>query len=487
MASPNDINNSARHASRIVFKDSAMQKTEEIILQVAGDNTVAEYYPINKPDKKVDFPYALDKNWTIPTVRELIKNSLAAGILPPEECQVYFLVEFVKSIKVKLDKPWHLGSLPELNAGAELNIQAIVNFVPSEQSFPDVSLRGSDESDKCDYGYAAWLLVQSRLGRFEHLDNYVKNLLTRLKNLTMGSPFNLRSAQVENYPSSVSNFLETVHSKSIKHLAAYVDYLAVLSKDDKLKKLRFSTMTTRFEDHSGARLFATIGEVFFSDMAYFLQLIVVRNVAYDLMRILKPGQGLEKIDSFTPYSRSLDLITRSKYSSVENPYFCTFASVYLSIVSKPSYLNAFKPVQAVDAAITLAIKIASKTGAADTFDSFFEQVESKTRTLGDTPLPTPSTIPDAATLAATIKEEIISQGGRPTRKEKELLIGLAKSIEPRSGTIGEYVTRMECFEDQREKIMIAQSYLPNTGTTVDVYGQEDDVCTVGKRSPVAED
>lgn len=401
------------------------------------------------PKERIPFRYSFNPDWDLQILANNIFQKLRASTVPSSTVQIAFLVELIKSMTFTLSEDWKIGELISKRQGEKMTVEELFEFIPENCEEKISSNNLADLSNKYQ-GLAAWLLIQARLSgdTKEGVKKYCDDLLKRLLAITAGPPMNIIHNDSNTFPKHVTDYGETLENRQIHNLAAIYDYFSLMDPSTLSTKIRFCTMTTRFEDQMGLKYINTIAKVLGKPIDEFLQLLVILPVAEEAKIILTPGMGIDDPKSLAPYARSMDIIDKSSYSTTNNPHFCTVAATLLALTSRSSYLNTVKVPEAIDDCIALAIKIARYLGKRAELGTFIQEDNLENR-LKHAKMVLETTPPSVNQLVDQIIFELKAQDGRPSVDELRPLINLAKSIPDRPGTLQQYVQHMIPYNPDR--------------------------------------
>ncbi|AVM87295.1 nucleoprotein [Fujian dimarhabdovirus] len=408
-----------------------------------------EYYPESEPSKKIVFTYGKGPGWTIELAANTIYDDLRSSAVCDPNVQIYFLAEFLKTKKYIACDNITVGSF-SAKKGESLTAELYIQFEAQDRPDWKPLKNLSDDLKKIYDGLTLWLLIQVRLWNSigdNRRVKYSQDVIEHVKRISGQPPFNIDQGTIRILPVDPEYYSASKDNNDIGFLAAAYDYFSIVSSTELEIRIRIATLTTRFEDHMALNQLANLSIAIQLSLEDFFKLIVTAGAARDLLHITKPGQGIDKRWSLTPYSRSMNLVAKSYYSLTENPHFCTLISVFLGSIGNKNQFYITKTNVYVDCEITLGYKIAQYLGLTEKFARYVKGSEDS---IGPLHVPLPDTPKETSIdeIAKKLIEEMRAQGGRPNRMELEQMVAIVRSLEDRPGTLQEYIKTMTPCEEK---------------------------------------
>ncbi|KAI0988072.1 hypothetical protein GJ496_002571 [Pomphorhynchus laevis] len=148
-------------------------------------------------------------------------------------------------------------------------------------------------------------------------------LLNKNPSESMEVPFDCSAEPIERYPLRLELFTHR-QSNILNKLAAAIDYFLSNTQCGEFLKIRYSTLTTRYEDHAILKYMLAAHKFLPNQSGTdFSTLLVMKRSAKEMHSIFNSEDEVSNTCSLLPYSRSLDLISKSQYSLNESPALST--------------------------------------------------------------------------------------------------------------------------------------------------------------------
>nr|AVM87561.1 nucleoprotein [Wenling dimarhabdovirus 9] len=431
-------------------------------------------YPENLPDRPLVFEYAYhDVHFNREQLTHCIHTSLQDGILPSEDIAVSFAAEVLRDLKFPMRKEGKVGSLPPWKQGQTLPMTYLVEFV---KKAPSQELSGStaDLGRSKDLAYLMWILIQSRLSRvsYEHGKTYARKLFPGFANLLKEIPFNLSEQEVTLLGMRPEAYVPRTVNHQIKFLSACLDWFLCKCADPLLLKLRYATLTTRFEDHLSWRQLGDVKRHIRSiPVTKFLTLLYCPETEDELRTLLQEGVGLTDHNALAPYSRSMGLVPKSPYSMTANPNLSTYFTVILGLMVRSTFFNLAAPARHIDHIIINAVRAVK-----------FLLINTEARPFVATPelLDVVTNLvklkPPVEMNFATYIHQARRDGAWLSRSELNWLKTKLVALPAREGSLRNFILTMTCREEQAS---IPPQINELIGADAAYYGREDDESSEG--------
>ncbi|AIE12112.1 nucleoprotein [Curionopolis virus] len=184
--------------------------------------------------------------------------------------------------------------------------------------------KGASEEE--DHWILFWLLSHYRIGKTQN-QNYRESLITRLNEVI--KTISPDASDINEGKGTTSGW---VNNQAYCKIAAAVDMYFFKFKTDEMSDLRMGTLVCRFRDCAALLAFSHVVKVTNFDAEKILDWIFCGSIGSEIVRMLKPGQELDKSDSYMPYMMDLGLSSKSPYSSIVNPQFHSFAHIIATLL-----------------------------------------------------------------------------------------------------------------------------------------------------------
>ncbi|KAI0987241.1 hypothetical protein GJ496_001901 [Pomphorhynchus laevis] len=190
-----------------------------------------------------------------------------------------------------------------------------------------------------------------------------------------------------------------------------------------LLKIRYSTLTTRYEDHAILKYVLAAHKFLPNQSATdFSTLLVMKRPPREIL---------------LPYSRSSDLISKSQYSLNESPGLITTLIAFLGLLGKHQFLNVARCDVDVNPYLMLAVKITSCIGTTTEIGEHFYTSEEARSGMAAPVRSKGMVLRDVARL---IIRKIQSQQSTLSRRDILLLKNSTNKIaQPRRCSLAEYI------------------------------------------------
>ncbi|QPO14161.1 N protein [Eptesicus fuscus rhabdovirus] len=436
-----------------------------VVSKIAVQANVGEYYPETSPVTKIPFQYYKAQEWTKDALRNHVYNCLLNESLPAAEPQIAFLVEYIQSRTFEAKDDVKTGELCA-KKGEVIPGNFLFNF--EAITYEKAGVLGTTVSPpELESGLALWLLIQCRLKNINkaEYESHYKSILTKLREMLVLPPFNFPPSLTDKIPVELGPYRMTCGNAQIKKLGALMDYYSIISSSESDAKFRLATIGTRYADHLALNLLNSVVLTKQITLKNYMKFFISPRLAEEGLKILKPGQGIDKPFSLTPYSRAMELVTKSPYSLTETPCFCVMSAVFVACMGSTNQLNIQCPKTYIDTEITIALKLYDGLGlCSELRQAFFEKNSPNVKP--ERPVKSKKMSPDE--LVKKIIKEVQSQGGRPTVREKAIIVDKCSHMSRREGTLLSYIRTMTTYdptvgpqEDLGGRSQLLQKFLTN--------------------------
>ncbi|KAI0981052.1 hypothetical protein GJ496_010485, partial [Pomphorhynchus laevis] len=317
-----------------------------------------------------------------------------------------------------------VGRLKKQQAGEEIAITDIFDFQPIGCP-PIVPPKNSKSEEEIPFlAIIVYMLLNVRIGKLDPItgSDYAQGLAGNLKVLMGQIPFDCSTEMIDRYPFRLELL---VHRQSyvLKKLAASINYFMSNTQCGELLKIRYSTITTRYENLP------------FSNMS--LRHTIIKRPAKEMFEIFNSPDEVSNTCSMLPYSRSLDLISKSQYSLNESHGLITTFIAFLDLLGKHKFLNVARCDVDVNTYLMLAVKINSCIGTTTEIGEYFYTSE-EARSGMAAPIQSKGMIlrDEARLLIRKIQSQQSILSRRDILLPKNAAIQIAQ---PRRGSLAEYI------------------------------------------------
>lgn len=401
-----------------------------------------KYYPETEPTKKLSFKYPGGAGWTLEAAANKVYQCLTSSALPPLDVQVYFLVRYFLTKAYVASESFKVGVF-EVVKDRPVSPDLFVSF---EMSETQESLDGGIPVGSITYeGLAAWLLIQARLGKNSQEEirrEYYTKIIAGLKDISSSPPFNIPHSELIKFPNSPTSFALTSGNPKIMYMASLFDYFSLVSSNPIDLAIRYSTLTTRFHDHVSLSLLSSLISSQLLPPDRIIKTFITKGLADDGLRILKPGQGVGKRYSLTPYSRSMELINKSCYSLTANPHFSSFVSILVACAGIPNQTLITHTGVSIDLEVTVAAKIFNYVLSAAPVGSYVISGSGRIASEPEKEKLGITTFKDFDEMIERVIREVKSQDGKPSADELEMLKKKLEKVPVRNSSLCEYIRHM---------------------------------------------
>lgn len=314
-------------------------------------------------------------------------------------------------IKVRLEQNWVSHGVNIGVAGAEVTPRNLLFHVAGD---PGVEYVVANPGTPGQW-VRALLMVLSPIRLNPQLRrDYLDTLTTRYKSVIE----EFAGTRVSEAPGTFAlQHTAWVQNVNFLRLASALDMFLYNYREHEFAKLRYATVTTRFRDCAGVGDLRYILEAQSLTMMEFSQWVWTASIADDLERVLKPGEEIDKKDSYTPYIASMRLCVKSPYSATANPNLHIFVHAVGCAGMRTRSINArmVGDVNLTDTVANAAVLAYARGSRYDLQPEYYRH--------GSVMAPKPRrATTEEGSVAGTLDFDLLSDGG--------LVEGMQKAAEP---------------------------------------------------------
>uniref|UniRef100_T1KUS4 Rhabdovirus nucleocapsid domain-containing protein n=1 Tax=Tetranychus urticae TaxID=32264 RepID=T1KUS4_TETUR len=293
-----------------------------------------EYFEkISLPSAKppVSLPY---KNVPLDTLRPVVVKSIKDGTISCDLAAL-FLWKYGERLKATVNEKWESFGVTICEPG-EVRLSSIIDVhFGAQEILSSIETDGMVSSND-DNWIASFLTSIYRI-------NCAKNENYRLELSKTASNIMVKNFGKGSYASL--DFLNVTYrhwignTNYIKIIAAY-DMFLFKTNIKKYQFLRWGTISSRYRECSVLSTLIDISnECGFTNLSDLRKWVFVDSIERDLNRVLKDGQEIDKLDSYTPYLHDLRLSSQSPYSCSYNPVLYEFLSTMGVYMGRKGSMN----------------------------------------------------------------------------------------------------------------------------------------------------
>ncbi|ADG86356.1 nucleoprotein N [Coastal Plains virus] len=305
-----------------------------IELSVPSENAEAQYCSdfFEKNNKKKPTLRIPKLPINLNDLRSLIKGGLKANDLKIQHVLCY-LATMYQQIKGELRDDWESFGI---HIGSKEDTISIVDLCEIEM-YDDKLIDGvksNDASASDDQWMTFACLAIYRLARTQNVQHRA-TVLTRINNQLIA--LNPNAIKLTDNSALYSSWLSNLNYTK---LVAIADMFFVKFKDHELSVYRFGTIPSRWKDCGALTSLSHLRTLTGLSLDEIVSWVFVPSIGRELVKMMRPGQELDKQDSYVPYLMDLGLSQKSPYSSATNGGLYTWVHLIGSIMHSQRSLNA---------------------------------------------------------------------------------------------------------------------------------------------------
>lgn len=304
-----------RHMCRIAVAPEDRMEIRSIVY--VTDNFKPEYAstwfatPANDGSKpQVTLPTVTAAR-TLAALRMSVKHRIATNAAVLHESMLYIELA-ISRITSPLEANWTSFGRVIGAANAQVALSDLYNRVNGED--PWESVQGVAATERDDLWMIMYLVSIYRICNTKYKD--YRQIVCAEINASLRSRGAPKQIDITNV---YKHYKIWIWNQWFCALIASVDMYMSKFPFHVLAEVRIGTITSRFRDFSALMDLVFLTETLDADISEVSAWIWSNNVADDFQRVLKDGEEIDKMDSYTPYLTDLRLSMKSPYSASSNP------------------------------------------------------------------------------------------------------------------------------------------------------------------------
>ncbi|AMK09229.1 nucleocapsid protein [Drosophila ananassae sigmavirus] len=270
--------------------------------------------------------------YSVEVLRLNVVEHLLSGTLTKDIAMLYVYTELSR-IEGTLSEDW-----TSFGVRIGLRDEKVTPFSPVTVKQEGNVVHLSPKSGECQYAYWALASILSvyRLSRTSYAD-YRSRMSESLK----GQSEIVRPATALGYDEMSITYGAWKDDQNFRKMIATIDMFYVKFPGLQFDLIRFGTVSSRYKDCAALtslfNLKHTMGVSKESQISLWIGNEVIAN---QFIRITKPGEEIDKVNSYFPYLIDFGLTIKSPYSSVLNANFYFFANTAAILMGNTRARNA---------------------------------------------------------------------------------------------------------------------------------------------------
>nr|AYO51726.1 nucleoprotein [Vesicular stomatitis virus] len=293
-------------------------------------------YPADYFKKTSEIPLFINTTKSLAELRGFVYQGLKSGVVSIIHVNSY-LYAALKDVQAKLDRDWTSFGVNIGRAGANVRIFDLVSVKGLEGVCPD-GVSDASRTSADDNWLPLYLLGLYRVGRTQMTD-YRKRLMDGLINQCK-----MIDDKFEPLIPEGRDFFDLWgNDNNYTKIIAAVDMFFHMFKKHERAYLRYGTIVSRFKDCAALATFGHVCKITGMSTEEVTTWILNREVGDEMIQMMKPGQEIDKADSYMPYLIDFGLSQKSPYSTVKNPAFHFWGQLTALLLRSTRAKNARQP------------------------------------------------------------------------------------------------------------------------------------------------
>ncbi|AIS40844.1 N protein [Santa barbara virus] len=307
--------------------------TEEVITPCIPKEQSDPQYPSDFFGKKQKPQLIIPQsNWEDKALRNAVYYGILGGDLDIR-LALQYLYRTLKKLEGELSDDWESFGLKIGRKGEKINPFSMYDVTETQE--PNIDGKtGKEVSEEEDQWMPFWILSHYRLAKTQN-DAHRVTLAERLNEQILS--INPDASEVT---SGKSLFLGWALNANYSKIVAGLDMFLNKFKQHSHSFLKMTTLPSRYRDCSAILNLSHISSVTGLDITAVLDWVFVGQVAKEINQMLKPGQEIDKNDSYTPYLMDMGLSMKSPYSATACPTFHTWCNIICCLLHSERSKNA---------------------------------------------------------------------------------------------------------------------------------------------------
>ncbi|QIQ19240.1 nucleoprotein [Taiyi bat virus] len=317
---------------KVVYRLQTKAKVQPILPQ---ETTAVQYasawFKANiqkKPNLLISY-----KNLSLELLLQHAAYGLETGDLTGELATAV-LYRVFKSEKHQLQTDWTSFGITIGRSGEELNPWALVDVQEKDGLLPNEEINknvGIEDSNWIVF-YICFMYRFARATNQAYKDALADRAEEHAKNLN--------SKSIRPQPPAMTKMQTLILHAPFNVAIASIDMFYHKFKTSKLACVRYGTLPSRFKDCAALTTLNHITRLTGLPIEQFMLWVFSARMADELDQMSKPGEELDKGDSYVAYMREMGVSERSPYSSQANPAFSLFCHVVGTLLGSKRSKNA---------------------------------------------------------------------------------------------------------------------------------------------------